>query len=165
METITHFLTIHRSAGFSRRKAENIWKNPPSRLRKAAIRAIVSLRTREWRNGRRPGFRFRCRKAWGFKSPCPHHVTADDISIAATFFKSHLSLILSRLLSKSQPLHWVAVWYPLAEAISSVSPLIPNRISRTFVRLLSWLFCVLCRWFGAQIPVFPTAGRGVGVTV
>ena len=81
------------------------------------------------------------------------------------FYKSHLSLILSRLLSKSQPLHWVAVWYPLAEAISSVSPLIPNRISRTFVRLLSWLFCVLCRWFGAQIPVFPTAGRGVGVTV
>ena len=29
---------------------------------------------REWRNGRRPGFRFRCRKAWGFKSPLAHQI-------------------------------------------------------------------------------------------
>ena len=37
------------------------------------------------------------------------HVAADDISFAATFFKSHLSLILSRLLSKPNPLRRVAI--------------------------------------------------------
>ena len=46
----------------------------------------------------------------GFESLQPYHVAADAISFAAAFFKSHRSLILSRLLSKPQPLCWVAVW-------------------------------------------------------
>ena len=40
----------------------------------------------------------------GFNSHYPYHVAADDISFAATFYKSHLSLMLSRLLSKPDPL-------------------------------------------------------------
>ena len=40
----------------------------------------------------------------GFNSHYPYHVAADDISSAATFYKSRLSLILSRLLSKPDPL-------------------------------------------------------------
>ena len=41
----------------------------------------------------------------GFKSRHSDHVAADDISFAATFLsKSHFSLILSQLLSKSNPL-------------------------------------------------------------
>lgn len=39
------------------------------------------------------------------------HVAADVISFAATFYTSHLSLILSRLLSKPDPLRWAPVWF------------------------------------------------------
>ena len=60
--------------------------------------------------GKHAGFRFQCRKACGFESHYPYHVAADDISFAATFFKSHLSLILPRLLSKSNPLRWASIW-------------------------------------------------------
>ena len=38
-------------------------------------------------------------------------VAADVISFAVTFCKSHLSLILSRLLSKSNPLRWASIWF------------------------------------------------------
>ena len=40
----------------------------------------------------------------GFDSPRLHHVAADGISFAAAFCKSHLSLILSRLLPNCDPL-------------------------------------------------------------
>ena len=50
-----------------------------------------------------------------------HHVAADVISFAATFYKSHLSLILSRLLSKSQPLRWVAIWFLGADVEAGTS--------------------------------------------
>ena len=40
-----------------------------------------------------------------------HHVAADVRSFAAFFCKSHLSLILSRLLSKSNPLRWASIWF------------------------------------------------------
>jgi len=41
-----------------------------------------------------------------------HHVVADFISFATTFYlKSHLSLIPSLLLSQSQPLRWVAIGF------------------------------------------------------
>ena len=46
----------------------------------------------------------------GIYSVAMFHVAADDISFAATFFKSHLSLILPRLLSKSNPLRWASIW-------------------------------------------------------
>jgi len=47
-----------------------------------------------------------------FESSHSDHVAADVISFAATFlFKSHFSLILSQLLSKSNPLRWASIWF------------------------------------------------------
>jgi len=66
------------------------------------------------------------------------------IACSDIFTKIRSALMPLLLLSKSSPLRWVSVWF-FAGTTTSVSPLIPNRISRTFVRLLSWLFCVLCR--------------------
>ena len=48
---------------------------------------------------------------YGFDPRHRHHVAADGISSAATFCKSHLSLILSRLLPNCDPLRWVAVGF------------------------------------------------------
>jgi len=74
----------------------------------------------------------------GFKSRHSDHVAADDISFAATFlFKSHFSLILSQLLSKSNPLRWASIWfYPGTENSDPLMTLRPRRRGLRIVRLL-----------------------------
>ena len=69
-------------------------------------------------------------------------VAADVISFAATFCKSHLSLILSRLLSKSNPLRWASIWFWARLPITGTAPLffiVPARLSFSpaFVRTAS----------------------------
>ena len=42
--------------------------------------ATATMRQRESGGiGRRPGFRFQCRKAWGFESPLSHHPWVDQV--------------------------------------------------------------------------------------
>ena len=45
-----------------------------------------------------------------FESSRAYHVAASAISLAATFL-CHRALVLLRLLSKSQPLRWVVIWF------------------------------------------------------
>ena len=53
-----------------------------------------------------------CAFVGGFDSRLAHHVGANVISFAPTFFiKSQSAPILLLLLSKSQPLRWVVIWY------------------------------------------------------
>ena len=51
---------------------------------------------------------------YGFDPRHRHHVAADGISSAATFCKSHLSLILSRLLPNCDPLRRARSWFFIA---------------------------------------------------
>ena len=51
------------------------------------------------------------RKGRRFESCHPDHVGANVISFAPTYFISQSALILLLLLSKSQPLRWVAIWF------------------------------------------------------
>ena len=61
------------------------------------------------------------------------------------FCKSHLSLILSRLLSKPNPLRWASIWVPLTETADSVSPLIPKRKDFLSKVLSFWVSSALGR--------------------
>ncbi len=45
----------------------------------------------------------------GFETFLLRHIAASIISLAATFFKSHRSLILLQLLSNPNPLRWASV--------------------------------------------------------
>ena len=66
--------------------------------------------------GRHARFRFSCRKTCRFDPCYPHHVVASCVSLAAIFYalhKKHRALTPLLLLSKSNPLRWASIWFPL----------------------------------------------------
>ena len=72
---------------------------------------------------------------YGFDPRHRHHVAADGISSAATFCKSHLSLILSRLLPNCDPLRGGAVLFFDEKYEGDVAPLVDSPSRRTAARL------------------------------
>src|SRR3546814_2651546 len=72
-----------------------IVRRPPPESTRKMRPAPLALQHREsGGTGRRPGFRCRCRKAWGFESPLSHHPTS-RLNAAQSRSEEHTSELQS----------------------------------------------------------------------